>query len=232
MDQRVSVLLATAGRPEYLRIALRCLREQSLQDPVEIIVIADDDRCLRGVSLPRGALTIETGPVDVGVKLATGLEVSRGNLILKMDDDDWYGASYLQAMVDALQTADLVFAQPFLVFELDRWRISRTEHNRCSGATIGYRRDRLPHLRFRHRPNQEDEWLIRDAVASGAIGTPVDIGHQFLQCRHADLSPHLWTHVADGRTVESYLATQPEVLQPEEILPTWALAAYRDLVAD
>jgi len=101
----VSVVLATR-RPDRIRSAVDQIARQSWPN-VEIIVV------LHGVEVPEGTLSLLTDcgrPVTVrriprervlGDVLNAGVEAASGQLIAKMDDDDWYGEHHLRDLVRA-----------------------------------------------------------------------------------------------------------------------------------
>jgi len=72
-----------------------------------------------------------------------------------------------------------------------------------------------------------------DQVAEGATPLPVRAPEVFMAVRHTGSSQergHIWTHQWTGQQLETYLLDR-ELLAggPEQLLPDWALSAYRDL---
>src|SRR5262245_36826549 len=99
----VSVVLATRERPRFLALALACYQHQTYQ-PRELIVVDDGDEFpadARAVKAVGGRLIRLPPGTPLGVKLNEGIQLARGVLCQKMDDDDWYGPTFLETLVTA-----------------------------------------------------------------------------------------------------------------------------------
>jgi glycosyltransferase involved in cell wall biosynthesis len=105
-DPSVSVVLATR-RPEMLGFALRQVRRQAGVD-LQLVLAAHGFE-------PDASVVAEHGPERVVVRaqpaempfgdvLNAGVEAADGDLVLKMDDDDWYGRDFV---------ADLLLARSY-----------------------------------------------------------------------------------------------------------------------
>lgn len=120
--QLISVVLATR-RPDRIRAAVEQIVRQTWVN-LEIVLV------LHGVDVPEHELTFlaDCGrPVTVrrvaadrllGEVLNAGVEASGGQLIAKMDDDDWYGENHLLDLVHAMEYsgAQLVGSQVEFVY--------------------------------------------------------------------------------------------------------------------
>jgi hypothetical protein len=115
--RNLSVLLATM-RPERLEFALRQVARQRGLDALELVLVTHGFEAA-AESLERfrsSASHIDLVPVPVppetafGDVLNRGLVRASGDLVAKMDDDDWYGPDFLADLVLAKQYsgADLV----------------------------------------------------------------------------------------------------------------------------
>ena len=103
----VSVVLATR-RPERIRAAIAQIARQSWPR-VEIVL------ALHGIDIPERELsalaecgrpiTVLRIPTDrvLGEVLNAGVDAAEGQLIAKMDDDDWYGENHLLDLVRAME---------------------------------------------------------------------------------------------------------------------------------
>ena len=240
----VSVVLTTRDRPRFLNIVLRCYTEQTY--PNRDLIVVDD-----GSDFPVDESRIEQlgGRVvraaagsSIGAKLNAGIEVARGPLIQKMDDDDWYHPRFLETLVrkrtetmyDVCLPA-LTFIMPFLFFELSTWAIRRSVDFNVPGATLMFDRDDWRERPFRNLPQDEDVWYYRDHRDMGRQITPVGEVELFLAIRHRGVSGdrgHTWTSHHGHGSLEDYLQSRPfHDRRPEEILPEWALKAYREIRA-
>ena len=242
MRPRVSVILTTRDRPQFLPLALAGYRHQTYPaNDRELIVVDDGNRF--PVSEPEtqaaGGRLVRLPPgTPLGSKLNTGIEQARGQLIQKMDDDDWYGPAFLSAMTAALDDAwrvacrpTLFFLSPFLFFDLARWHIRRSVAGHLPGATLLFPRDLWQEQPFRPLPGDEDVWFLLDQARLGASAVTVDAIESFLAVRHSELSAdrgHTWTHQGSGVALDDYtLRLEPYGRSPEELLPAWALETYR-----
>lgn len=126
---------------------------------------------------------------------------------MKWDDDDFYGPRYVDRSVQALRNSDaqVVFAQPFLIFDATSRRLHQTDETRCSGATLTFRRTMWEQVPFRAVKEATDSEFLLDVIDRHGIGAcrGVDLAEDFVQLRHG---AHLWTRMPDGRPVEEYIA--------------------------
>lgn len=241
----VSVVLTTRDRPRFLNIALRCYDAQTYPNRDLIVVDdgidfpADEDR----IKQSGGQLVRVANGSSIGAKLNAGVEPAHGPLCQKMDDDDWYSANFLQAMVRRRLASmtdvcapTMTFVMPFLFFELRTWEIRRSVALNAPGATLMFDRDDWRERPFRDLPQDEDVWYFRDHLRLGRETTPVDDLEIFLAVRHHGVigdRGHTWTSQHGNLTLEQYLQTRPlHSRQANELLPEWALTAYRAIRAD
>lgn len=241
---RVSVILTTRDRPQFLPLALAGYRQQTYPARErELIVVDDGDRFPadeRAVTDAGGRLLRVEPGTPLGSKLNAGIDVARGRLIQKLDDDDWYGPGFLAAMIAALETSwrdacrpTLLFLSPFLFFDLLRWEIRRSVDGHMPGATLLFPRDQWEEQPFRPLPGDEDVWFLLDHKRLGASTVTMDVIDTYLAVRHAGLNVdrgHTWTHQGSGEPLDDYtLRLSPYGRSPEELLPAWAITAYRAL---
>lgn len=244
----VSVVLTTRDRPRFLSVALQCFHRSTCPKR-ELIVVDDGDidpADPSAVQAVGGTLLRLPPGTPIGAKLNHGLRQARGTWCHKMDDDDWYGPGFLDAMVSALAERRtevcrpaVAFLMPFLFFEVARWEIRLSLVNNLPGATLLFAREDWDHRPFRPLPQDEDMWFILDQTRAGAVAVPVrseSCLHSFLAVRHRDVNKdrgHTWVRQADGRSLEDYLHQErPLYRTPEQLLPDWALNFYRDLRAE
>jgi glycosyltransferase involved in cell wall biosynthesis len=241
----VSVILTTRDRPRLLSIALRCYQHQTYAQR-ELIVVDDGETFpadAEAVAAVGGRLLRAAPGTPLGLKLNQGVEAARGRLCQKMDDDDWYGPTFLETMVTSLLESSSVVCQPaltflagFLFFDLARWEVRESVPNNIPGATLLFAREDWRERRFRALSQDEDVWFLLDQVGAGLALLPVQEREIFLAVRHrggARDRGHTWTVQWDGQQLEEYLLDRPlHPGGPEELLPDWAIAAYQDLRRD
>jgi hypothetical protein len=124
------------------------------------------------------------------------------------------------------------FVSPFLFFDVARWEIRRSIRNNAPGATLLFAREDWQERPFRPLPQDEDVWFYKDQQSIGTAAVPVTDSEIFVAVRHAGSKGdrgHTWTHQGDGRTMEEYLKQRPLDRRPEDLLPAWAIAVYREI---
>lgn len=240
----VSVILTTRDRPRFLKIALRCFQHQTYPNRELIVVDDGTDHPVNEAeikALGGRLLRVPTG-TTIGAKLNAGAETARGQLCQKMDDDDWYAPQFLEALIehrlasqrDSMQPT-MTYIMPFLFFELATWEIRRSRDANIPGATLMFDRHDWRERPFRDLARDEDVWFFHDHYRLGAKTTPVNQVELFLAVRHNPVSGdrgHTWTLQHGQQTLEEYLQTRPLYeRQPNDLLPDWALHAYRSIRA-
>jgi hypothetical protein len=102
--QRASIVIPTRGRPSYLEVALASIAPQAAAAGAEIVVIDDagSSPAMRELAGRFGA-RYEPHPRPQGLNAArnTGVERSRGELVVFVDDDIRASPGWLRALTDA-----------------------------------------------------------------------------------------------------------------------------------
>ncbi len=237
---RVSVVLTTRDRPQFYALALRCFASQAYAQR-ELIVVDDGSVSPvneADVTALDGRLIRVPSGTPLGTKLNLGADAASGTLIMKMDDDDWYGPSYVDTMVAGWLESQKIVCRPaiaffhgFLFFELPRWEIVEYTGNNVPGATLFYSKADWRERPFRPISAGEDVWFLRDQMAAGRIALPIYARESYVAVRHTGSTGdrgHTWTHQGDGQTMEAYLNGRTIFSKtPEEMFPDWALETYR-----
>jgi glycosyltransferase involved in cell wall biosynthesis len=238
----VSVILPTRDRPRLLALALRYYDYQTY--PRRELMVVDDGELfpadLEAIEAVNGRLLRLPPGTPLGTKLNAGVEQANGTLCQKMDDDDWYAATFQETMIAAvLDSHKLVcrptvaFLVPFLFFEVARWEIRQSHANNAPGATFLFSRDAWEIRPFRPLFQDEDVWFFVDQLRNGGSVLPVRALESFLAVRHRGSTSdrdHVWTHQSDGSTLEDTLKGRPIFgRRPEDLLPAFALEVYRQL---
>ena len=116
MDQKVSVIIPTADRPESLAYALASLRAQNAKD-IQVIVVNDGGADVRGAIAPfRDDLGVELVDHDQNLGAAaarnTGMDVADGDFVMFLDDDDVVLPGHFDAVTQVIADgkADVVYA--------------------------------------------------------------------------------------------------------------------------
>src|ERR1043166_1315605 len=96
MTPLVSCVLVTRDRPAFVRQALRCFSSQDYPDK-ELIVVDDGAAPVESLcaGVPRLTYIRLDTPAPTGTKLNLGIEAARGDILQKLDDDDFYAPGFL-----------------------------------------------------------------------------------------------------------------------------------------
>ncbi len=191
----VSCVMATRGRPQFVRRALEYFERQDYPNR-ELIILDDDDGSpdavvstdrVRYVRMPRGT--------SIGAKRNRGCELARGSIIAQWDDDDWYGAGRLSAQVAPLRAgqADISGFIGSVFFDLPSWKFwqcSPALHRwmfveDVHGGTLVYRKSCWgPRASYPDRSIAEDAMFLRAAMRGGARLARMESAGLFVYLRH------------------------------------------------
>ena len=199
----VSVILATR-RPEKLASALDQLARQSWESLEVVVVLHGFDAELpevrRAVENYPGALQLRSVPADMifGDVLNAGVRAASGDLVCKMDDDDWYGPHHLRDLVHAkdFSGATLVGAQVEFVYleSLDittrRPPLGEQYSDHVAGGTMMIGREELRQLGgWRPVHRAVDRCLLQAVQAAGGL-IYRSHGQNYMMQRHSGADAH------------------------------------------
>jgi glycosyltransferase involved in cell wall biosynthesis len=166
-SQLVSCVLATRDRRRFIPQALRCFLRQTYTNS-ELIVVDDGkesvaDLChglprVRHIQLYRSATT--------GTKLNIGIRRARGEVIQKLDDDDYYHPDFLKLAVARLprrtSVRTLVAWDCFLILIAGEPYLRHSGHGWEAGGTFCFYRKLWQRKPFRDLAKDEDYWFVYD----------------------------------------------------------------------
>ena len=227
-EPRVSCVLATANRRGFLRQALRCFLRQSYPDR-ELVVV--DDSAVPAEDLlpddPRVRYVWLSRPASLGVKLNCGVAVATGEVVQKLDDDDYYHPDFLRETVGALGdhgAGTVVACGSFLVLLAETGAVKHAGSGWFAGATLCFHRalwDRRP---FRDVTKGEDWFFLQDhAPRRVALHRP----ELFMAVRHG--RGHAWAG-GRGGDVTAQFRRRPTYAKPlRALVPAEDYDFYRSL---
>jgi len=155
----------------------------------------------RDVGVPELQVIVAPSHLTLGACLNLGVDASSGDLVAKMDDDNYYGHHYLGDLVDALRaqgagiagkwghyvwlrsTGAVVLRYPD--FE-NRWV------RRIQGGSMLFEGDVVRGLRFGDLPRAVDSDILDRAMADGISIWSAD-RYNYVSVRGEDNAAHTWT---------------------------------------
>ena len=208
MSIRVSCVLATGNRPAFTRQAIRCFLRQT-RDDSELIVVDDGARPVD--ELCAGLLRVRyvrlDEPTPLGTKLNTGIRQSQGDIIQKLDDDDFYHPEFLERAAETLSRSrherTLVAWDCFLILLAGDDRVRFSGHGWTAGGTLCFHRALWERGPFRDAPRQVDTFFIEDHQPPCAR---VCAPEMYILVRHGG---NTWNQLSGGGGVDAYFRRRP-----------------------
>lgn len=226
----VSVVLPTR-RPENLGFAVEQIRRQTWSrlelvlavhgiprdHPALLSALRDYDRPYRVVEVDERRL--------LGEVLNAAVDQSSGDLIAKMDDDDWYSPRHVEDLVLARDYSGamlLGLSDRFIFVESANTTVRTTNHrtegwaSRLAGGTLLIAKDDLASVgRWRAVPRAVDRLLIESVRSAG--GRPYAI-HDLGYCLYRGVSGHTW-NPGDAHFLRDGRPSWPGFFPPPMISP-------------
>ena len=175
MDQpKVSCIVPTSNRPDFIPDIIETFNSQ-LYENKELIIVADFIEDLPNLSsyISSGINFYITGKkMYVGEKRNIACEAASGDIIVHLDDDDWYSPQWLDISVEALSDSYIKVAGLSSLHFYDTVRdelwlyhhnyiIKKKKHRHMCGATLAYRKSTWEQYPFQNLHHGEDTAFIR-----------------------------------------------------------------------
>lgn len=225
----VSCIMATRNRPRFFRQALRCYLRQSY--PRSELVVVDDgeqpveEACAR---LRRVRYLRLGEPTPTGTKLNLGIAAARGDILQKLDDDDYYHPDFLATAVgylpDPRREPALAAWDCFLILLAGESAARYSGHGWTAGGTLCFSRRLWERAPFHDVAAGEDSAFVLDHQrALVRVCAP----EMYLMVRHG---ANTWTRMLEGDRADDYLRQLPAYEKPLAALVDRAAARfYRSL---
>jgi glycosyltransferase involved in cell wall biosynthesis len=204
----VSCILATRNRPQFLTQAIKYFLRQTY--PNKELIIVDDSETSAAALVPDGAaityIKLEV-QLMLGTKLNLGIDAAAGQIIQKLDDDDYYHPEFLQTTIQALLARDpehsIAGLDCFLVLIAATGALNFSGHGWCAGGTLCFARGFCEQRPFRDTVRAVDWWFLQDHLP---VRIKICNPELYMLVRHQ--SGHLWTKMK-GLDVTDYFARRP-----------------------
>jgi hypothetical protein len=205
---QVSCVLATGNRPAFTRQAIRCFLRQTFDDS-ELVVVDDGEPSI--AELCAGLFRVRYIRLDerttLGRKLNIGIEQSSGEIIQKLDDDDFYGQDFLAHSVAALREASdekaLVSWDCFTIFIAGEACVRYSGHGWTTGGTLSFHRHLWAERPFRDEPRYVDTSFIEDHAPRLVKICAPDL---YMLVRHGR---NTWEKLSSGFPVNDHFKSLP-----------------------
>jgi glycosyltransferase involved in cell wall biosynthesis len=233
MSGFVSCIVATCDRPAFLGQALKNYSLQTCPD-TELIVVDDGEfsvghLCAGFANVRHIRLKEKT---HIGTKMNIGIEAAKGDILQKLDDDDYYGPDFLALASQRLNVSDnphaLVAWCCFAVLIAGEGRLFHSVHGWQAGATLRFHRELWKQHPFRDTSGSEDSLFIKDNQPEILRVCAAD---QYMLVRHGG---NAWNAIRDEDgiySVEEYFSRQePFPKSVEEMAEPQSAAFYRALL--
>lgn len=229
MKPPVSCILVTRDRPAFFRQALRCFFSQDYPDR-ELIVVDDGEAPVERLCAGLPDVTYIRLPesTPTGAKLNIGIDAARGDILQKLDDDDFYAPGFLSAAVGRLRRARREDALAvwccFMVLIARDRRLYFSGHGWTTGGTLCFRRALWRRRPFRDMYHSSDSWFIRD---NQPFIARVCAAEQYLVVRHG---ANTWRRVTGYGEAENYFRLRPSTRRVRDIVGRENASFYQGLM--
>jgi glycosyltransferase involved in cell wall biosynthesis len=220
--------MATRDRREFIPQALRCFSRQTYQES-ELIVVDDGRKSVGDLcrGIPRVRHIQLYKPANTGTKLNIGIERARGDILQKVDDDDYYHPDFLKLAAARLPSQPsvrtLVAWDCFLVLIAGEMKLRHSGHGWEAGGTFCFHRSLWELKPFRDVAKNEDYWFINDHRPRIRRVCAADY---YMLVRHGR---NTW-QLMHGKPVDSYFRSLPPYRKElEAVVPPEDLTFYRSL---
>ena len=169
--------MPTRGRPQFARQALACWMDQQIAAERQIVIVDDlDCRSFGGPPALDGLEVVyylARQRLTVGAKRNLAVALSRGDLIVHWDDDDWSAPERLQEQVARLvgSACDVTGYHAMLFRDGGQAYRYSGEAGYAVGTSLLYRRSYWQARPFIDASEGEDNAFIRPAQRSGKLAT-------------------------------------------------------------
>lgn len=185
----ISVIITAHNRKQYLERAIRSVLDQTLERKhFEIIVVKNyNDKSIDNLIEEHAIRTI-LAPRDssVGYDLFHALEISQGEILAFLDDDDTYSSGKLETLLKIFRENDVAYAKNELYFQDDNDRIISRDKR------LEIKTDRMIHS---NKLNRNIAFLNR--IKAGFNLSSISIRKEIINSRAMDFLRYNLVHSTD-----------------------------------
>ena len=152
--------------------------------------------------LPRVRYVRLDQPTLTSTKMNIGVAHAQGNILQKLDDDDYYHPDFLQLAVKHLpinaQEKSVVVWCCYLIFLAGEKQLRHSGHGWKTGGTLCFPREMWKRRPFRDIRTGYDSWFLRDHDPNIVR---VCAGEHYIVVRHGS---NTWTKMSDGDEADNF----------------------------
>jgi glycosyltransferase involved in cell wall biosynthesis len=210
MQPFVSCVMATGNRRAFFRQALRGFFRQTYIDS-ELIVVDDGEQPVEDLCLgnPRVVYLRLDRKTNLGAKLNLGIQAAKGELIQKLDDDDYYAPEFLDVASGPFRNREadpahaIVAWDCFIILLSGSSTLRFSGHGWKAGGTLCFSKEMWLRAPFRDIPQAVDHYFIQDNQPDlTAICAP----DYYMLVRHGR---NTWTAFPSGAAVDPAFTALP-----------------------
>ncbi len=205
--------MVTRNRPRFVRQAIHYFRRQTYRN-AELLVVDDGEQNVEShcAGVDRVRYIRLDRPASTGTKLNLGIEQARGDLLQKIDDDDYYHPDFLQVAAGHMPAEGrdhcLAAWDCFLILIAGENRLRYSGHGWTIGNTLLFSRNFWAQAPFRDLARGSDSHFLRDHQGSLIrICAP----EHCIVVRHG---ANTWTDMRSGERTDDYFRRFPIYAKP------------------
>ena len=168
LKSKVSICTPTKNRQPFIPILAECIKNQSYpKSLIEWVIVDDSDEPAKEMIDSLG-LDIEIkyhyskSPLTIGKKRNLSNEIATGDIMINMDDDDFYPIERISHAVDTLNRSECLIAGcsliPLLyIDEVSLWLVGPFGQNHATANTFAYKKELLDLTSYRNEDTYAEE---------------------------------------------------------------------------
>ncbi|HAV8409747.1 TPA: glycosyltransferase [Escherichia coli] len=204
VDPLVSIVMCT-NRPQNIGLMIENYLRQEYRNKELIVIINTNDKNIEHIQdklsiIPNVTLAQLNADFSLGECLNKAVEMAKGDIIAKVDDDDIYGKNYIGDAILALDYsgADVVGKDSHLAYveSMDKTFLIREDKDcRFSdfviGASLVIRKEVFDKISFHNKNRGEDSQFLKDCNENGISIYSSDI-YNYITIRNKNINNHTW----------------------------------------
>lgn len=165
----VSILVATKNRHLFLENILRNFNRQDYPTELMELIIADDGDCLMESNIPKDIPNIKYlkfDSISLGLKRNKLCENAKGDIIIFMDDDDFYPTDKVSVYVNELsKDNDCLLAGSSIMYvyytKLNKiYKFGPYGKNHCTCGTLAFKKEYFNNHKFPNLSKAEERIFL------------------------------------------------------------------------